>query len=151
MQFHRFVPVMALLIVLAAPLAARETIGGFGAWAAFCDEPRKCFAISQPDERRGRPYLSVAVVGRGLQVQAHIGRPVREAGLRVGHDRFELTPAGEDATADTAISRRIVMAMRTGEALTIYGSSTRGARFRHHYALAGAPSAIDAAALAFRR
>ena len=151
MRFHRFVSAIALAGALTAPVAARETIGGFGAWAAFCDEPRKCFAISQPEERRDRPFLSVAIIGRDVNVQAHIGRPVRRAALRIGDFRFDLTAAGEDAVADAATSRRIVAIMRDGTTLSVSGRSTNGGRFRHHYQLAGAPSAIDAAALASRR
>jgi hypothetical protein len=150
-KFPRFVPVMALAGALAAPLGARAIIGGFGAWAAFCDEPRKCFAISQPDERSSHPFLSVAVIGRGPKVVAHVGRRVRDASIRIGDMRFDLAVAGEDAIADSATSRRIVAAMRAGDALTVSGRSTKGGGFRHHYQLTGAPSAIDAAALASRR
>ncbi|WP_162875537.1 hypothetical protein [Sphingomonas crusticola] len=122
-------------------------IGGFGTWAAFCDEPSKCFAISQPVERRGNPFLNI-LVGRDLRVEAYIGAPVRVAKLRVGALSFDLSAAGEGAAADARISRLIVAAMRTGEALTIVGTSTTGRHFRHHYLLSGAPSAIDAAAIA---
>jgi len=58
---------------------------------------------------------------------------------------------GEEARADARTSRRIVAAMRERETLTIIGTSARGGRFRHHYLLAGAPSAIDAAAIAAMR
>jgi len=48
-------------------------------------------------------------------------------------------------------SRRIVAAMREGESATLVGTSDRGGRFRHHYLLGGAPSAIDAATVASLR
>lgn len=150
MRFHHFVAVIVLLIALEAPLGARVTIGGFGTWAAFCDEPSKCFAISQPIEHVGRPFLTVSVAGRDMHVQTHIGRAVRTATLRVGGASFDLTASGQDAIADVATSRRIVAAIRAGEGLTVSGTSPTG-RFRHHYLLAGAPSAIDAAAVASRR
>lgn len=142
----------ALIIVsFAAPLSARETVGTFATWAAFCDEPKKCFAISQPVERTNHPFLSVAIVGPTLMVQAHLGRRARAAKLQIGDQDFALAVSGEEARADARTSRRIVAAMREGESATLVGTSDRGGRFRHHYLLAGAPSAIDAAAVASLR
>jgi hypothetical protein len=145
-----FRPFALLLLSFAAPLAARETVGTFATWAAFCDQPKQCFAISQAVERTDHPFVSVAVAGPTLLVQAHLGRPARAATLTIGGLQFDLAVSGEDAHADPNISRRIVAAMRAGEALTIVGTSLKGGRFRHHYLLAGAPSAIDAAAVASR-
>ena len=142
----------ALIIVsFAAPLSARETVGTFATWAAFCDEPKKCFAISQPVERTNHPFLSVAVVGPTLRVQAHLGRQARAATLAIGDAEFTLTVSGEEAVADPRTSRHIIAAMREGENATLVGTSDRGSRFRHHYLLRGAPSAIDAAAVASLR
>lgn len=135
----------------AAPLAARETVGTFATWAVFCDEPKKCFAISEPAERTRHPFLSVAVAGATLRVQAHLGRPARAARLTIGDAEFPLVMSGEEAVADPRTSRRIVTAMRSGESATLVGTSPRGGRFRHHYLLAGAPSAVDAAAVASLR
>ena len=143
---------LALIIMpLAAPLAARETIGTFATWAAFCDEPNKCFAISEPAERARHPFLSIAVAGATLRVQAHLGRPARAAKLTIGDAEFPLAISGEEAVADPRTSRRIVAAMREEESATLVGTSDRSGRFRHHYLLAGAPSAIDAAAVASLR
>ena len=148
MSFRRF----ALLIPLfAAPLAARQTVGAFATWAAFCDEPRQCFAISEPLEQTRHPFLSVAIQGSTPIVQVHLGRVTRAATLAIGDLKVDLAVDGEDARADARTSRRIVAAMRERETLTIIGTSARGGRFRHHYLLAGAPSAIDAAAIAAMR
>jgi hypothetical protein len=148
MRFRRF----ALIILsFAAPGEARETVGSFATWAAFCDQPRQCFAISEPAERTNHPFLSVAIHGTNLSVSAHLGRPARAVRLEIGDARFNLSVAGADATADPRTSRRIVAAMRAGESATIVGTSDRGGRFRHHYLLAGAPSAIDAAMVASLR
>jgi hypothetical protein len=147
----RFRPFALLLWSFAAPLAARETVGTFATWAAFCDEPKQCFAISEPAERSNRPAMSVAVSGPTLLVHVHLGRQARAAVLTVGRLQFDLAVSGEDARADARTSRRIVAAMRDGETLTIVGTSARGGRFWHHYLLAGAPSAIDAAVVASRR
>ena len=137
-----------IILPFTAPLSARETVGTFATWAAFCDEPKKCYAISEAVERTNHPFLSVAILGSDLSVQAHLGRPSRTAKLLVGDAEFALTVSGEEAKADPRTSRRIVAAMREGENATVIGRSARGGRFRHHYLLAGAPSAIDAAAVA---
>ena len=140
-----------IILPFAAPLAARETVGTFATWAAFCDEPRKCFAISEPVERTNHPSLRVAIQGSQVSVQAHLGRPARAAKLVIGDAEFALVVSGKEASADLRTSRGIVAAMREGESATLVGTSDRGGRFRHHYLLAGAPSAIDAAAVASLR
>jgi hypothetical protein len=148
MRFRRF----ALIILsFAAPLQARETVGTFATWAAFCDEPKKCFAISEPSEQSKHPFMTVAILGPTLRVTAHLGRAARTATLQIGGGDFPLAVTGQDAVADSRTSRRIVAAMRNGEAATLVGTADRGGRFRHHYLLAGAPSAIDAAAVASLR
>ena len=148
MRVARFAP---LILLFAAPLAARETVGTFATWAAFCDEPKKCFAISVPAERRGAPFLAVAILGTHPSVQVHVGRPVRAVTIAIGGARFDLSTSDENAVADSRTSRRIVAAMRDGEALTVIATGAKGGRIRHHYILAGAPSAIDAAAVASLR
>jgi len=150
MRFPRFVSAITLFVAYMPPLVARETIGGFGTWAAFCDEPSKCFAIGTPAERRDDPFLTIMPAGRDFQVEAHVGRPVRTATVQIGAARFVLIPSGNAATADAMTSRRIIAAIRTGEMMILFGTSREG-RFRHHYTLSGAPSAIDAAAIASRR
>jgi hypothetical protein len=140
-----------IILPFAVRLSARETVGTFATWAAFCDEPKKCFAISEPVERTNHPSLSVAIHGSTPSVQAHLGRPARGAKLLIGDREFGLAVTGEEAAADARTSRQIVAAMREGENATLVGTSSRGGRFRHHYLLAGAPSAIDAAAVASLR
>jgi hypothetical protein len=109
MSFRRFILLLALF---AAPAAARQMIGAFATWGTFCDEPRKCFAISTPAERRGKPFLSIAVVGPTLVVRAHLGRTTRRASLAINGERFPLTVAGQDAVADARVTHRILAAMR---------------------------------------
>jgi len=148
MRVARFAP---LIMLFAAPSAARETVGTFATWAAFCDEPKKCFAITEPAERTSHPFLSVAVVGSTPLVHVHLGRPVRAATIAIDDLKFDLIVTGAEASADPRTSRRIVAAMREGEVLTVIAISATGGRFRHHYMLAGGPSAIDAAAMASLR
>ena len=148
MRFPRFALIMLSFVVPATPLAAREIVGTFATWAAFCDGPSKCFAISEPAEQTNHPFLSVAIQGTNPSVSAHLGRSARAARLEIGDAEFTLEVSGETATADARTSRRIVAAIRDGDSATIVGTAQRGGRFRHHYLLAGAPSAIDAAVVA---
>lgn len=148
MRFRHFAFVALLF---AAPVTARETIGTFATWTAFCDEPRRCFAVSVPTESRGRPSAAVGITRAALQIQIHLGRPSRAAALLIGDRRFELDVEGQDARASIADSRRIVAAIREEPAMTLVGTSAHGGRFRHHYDLRGAPSAIDAALIASLR
>lgn len=151
MRFLRFALIMLSFAVPSAPLGARETVGTFATWAAFCDGPRRCFAISEPAEQTNHPFLSVAIQATNLSVSAHLGRRARAARLQIGDTDFALSVSGEEAIADPRTSRRIVAAMRGGDSATLIGTSDRGGRFRHHYLLAGAPSAIDAAVVASLR
>jgi hypothetical protein len=145
----RFRHLALLLAPLAAPAGARDQVGGFGRWAAFCDEPKKCFAISVPDgsDRKG----SLAISFGASTVHADFGRPVRAATMIIDGRRFVLAASGDGATADSRTSRRIVAAMREADVLAIDGVGANGRRFHQRYALDGAPSAIDAAALASLR
>lgn len=148
MSLRRIILVFAML---AGPAYCRELVGAFAGWAAFCDEPTKCFAIAQPAERRGVPSLAVAANGRKMVVTANVGRSLRAARLRIGSASFPLAVTGERAIANDADSRRIVAALRESEYATVVALLANGGRIRHHYELAGAPSAIDAAMIASRR
>jgi len=101
-----------------------------------------------PTHSHGWALSQNGAVRRG---SAHLGRPARSANLTIRGVDFTLAVSGEEAIADTVTSRRIVAAMRNGESATLVGTSDRGGRFRHHYLLTGAPSAIDAAAVASLR
>ena len=74
----------ASLLALAAPLAARESLGVFDGWAAFRDDsPRRCYAIAKaqgspaapayatvsnwPDRKvRGAVYLVLSLITSAL-------------------------------------------------------------------------------------
>ncbi|WP_174286725.1 hypothetical protein [Sphingomonas bacterium] len=150
---------LALLVVLAAapPVAARETIGIYKGWGAFRDaRPPRCFAIAEPVRAggAGRPFASVADwPGRGLRGSFHIRlsrERDRSAGvtLSIGERRFALMADGVDAwAADTASDRAIVAAMRDGRSMSVEAVGAGGHPFADVYALPGAATAIDAAAL----
>lgn len=148
---------------LAGPAAARETLGVFDGWAAFRDNgaaPR-CYAIAAPLRAGGasswRPFASVGTwPARGARGQVHIrlsrARDPRSAvTLSVGERRFELLAARGDAWApDPRADAAIVGAMRGARSMSVETVSAGGRPFADVYALAGAATAIDAAALACR-
>jgi hypothetical protein len=149
-------PLLALLLI-AAPANGRETIGVYKGWGAFRDAaPSRCYAIARPVSAGGRStgWASVASwPGRGLRSSLHIrlSRPRDRAApvtLTVGERRFGLTANGLDAwAADAASDRAITAAIRSGRSMSVEAVGGRGRPFADVYALAGAATAIDAAAL----
>ncbi len=147
--------VVALLL-----MGARETIGVYGGWGAFSDDgPRRCYAIAQPvDPRQRVGFLSIAAwPGQNVRGQLHVrlSRPPAanaRVTLSVGERRFDLVAGDADAWApDARTDAAIVVAMRSGRSLSVEALGRGGAPFADTYALAGAATAIDAAALACRR
>lgn len=148
-----------LLLLAAAPVAARETIGVYRGWAAFRD-PGRCYAIARPVTAGGsaRAFASIGTwPGRGLRSSLYIrlsrGRD-RSAGvtLTVGERRFELVANGVDAwAADAPSDRAIIAALRSGRSMSVEAVGAGGRPFADSYALSGAATAIDAAALACAR
>ena len=145
-------------LVVAAPVAARETVGAYRGWAAFRDADR-CYAIAAPivagGSSRWRPFASVGTwPARGLRSSLHL-RLSRERDrsvpvtLSVGERRFTLVAGGTDAwAADAASDRALVAALRSGRSMSVEAVGVGGRPFADSYALAGAATAIDAAALA---
>lgn len=152
---------LALLgLALAAPPAlARDALGTFGRWGAFRDAaPRHCFAIAEPVETvagaRTRAFASIAGwPGAGTRAQLHVRLsrprdPRAAVTLGIGDRRFRLRAGPADAWAsDTATDRAIVAAIRAGRSLSVESVAPGGRPFVDVYSLAGAPTAIDAAAV----
>ena len=149
---------LALALSLAAPVGAREAIGIYKGWGAFRDaRPLRCYAIAQPQVTGGRSrgWASVATwPNRSLRGSLHV-RLSRERDrsarvtLSVGERRFALVANGNDAwAADAPSDRAIVAALRGGRSMSIEAVGVGGQPFADTYALAGAATAIDAAALA---
>ena len=68
--------------------------------------------------------------------------------LAIGERRFTLSANTDAAWApDAATDRAIVAAMRGARSMSVAAVSARGRAFADTYALAGAATAIDAAAL----
>jgi hypothetical protein len=147
------------LVAIAVPAIARDTIGVWNRWGAFSDpSPRRCFAIAQPvdpDHRAG--FASIANwPGQNIRGQLHIrlsrGRASNaRVTLSIGERRFDLVAGADDAWApDARTDSAIVAAMRAGRSMSVEGLGRDGSAFADVYALSGAATAIDAAALACR-
>ena len=65
------------LALVAAPLAAKDSLGVFGEWAAFRDpSPPRCYAIAMPRQNRAaHDYQAFASIGtwpkRAVRGQVH--------------------------------------------------------------------------------
>ena len=148
-----------LLSLVAAPAAARDSLGVFESWGAFADpSPRRCYAIAQPVQSGGasawRPFASVSTwPGQGLRNQLHIRlsrerNPQSRVTLSVGDRRFELVAGNADAwSPDARTDAAVVAAIRSSRSMSVETLGKNGAPFADVYALRGAATAIDAAAL----
>lgn len=154
--------VALLALLIAAPVEARTTLGGVDGWMAFRDErPLRCFAIAEPERRGGgkwRAFASVATWPKARtrgQLHLRLGReklPAAPVSLTVGERRFALVASGADAWApDARADAAIVAAMRSAARMSVTTRAANGARFVETYALKGAATAMDAAALGCAR
>lgn len=159
----RFAPLVLFAALIAAPALARDSLGMFEAWAAFrdpangADGPR-CYAIAkaQPSTMRRdyQPYATVATWPRqALRGQIHFRLSRRLAAdprlaLTIGDLRFALTGGGGDAwAADRRMDAAIVAAMRSAREMTVGARGADGRGFSNTWVLAGAATAMDAAAI----
>ena len=149
-----------MLVLVAAPVQARDAIGVYAGWGAFRDAaPMRCFAIAQPVETvRGSSWRPFATVtrwpGQHIREQLHIrlsrARDTRaRVTLSVGDRRFELVAGDADAWApDKRTDFAIVSAMRSARSMSVESVGRSGTPFADVYALLGAATAIDAASVA---
>ncbi|MCC2979611.1 invasion associated locus B family protein [Sphingomonas sp. IC4-52] len=145
-----------MVLTLAGLLAGeRATVGIYGAWGAFRQgSPASCYAISAPTRARTEGFASVAArFGRSGRPAIYIYLSQRRAQaapitLAIGERRFTLSGNTRSAwSPDAATDRAIISAMRGGRSMSISAVSMRGRPFADSYALSGAATAIDAAAL----
>ncbi|MBW8755616.1 MAG: hypothetical protein JF595_16005 [Sphingomonadales bacterium] len=145
--------------LLATPALARDSLGMFSGWGAFRDPgvPR-CYAIAMAEpSTKSRDYQPYAAVGtwpsRGVRGQVHFRlsrqlAPSARIVLSIGRDRFQLTGGGGDAWAiDRRMDAAIVAAMRSAPRMTVSARDTAGRGFANTWLLAGAATAMDAAAI----
>lgn len=164
-------PRVAFLVAVAlamagagtTPLYARDSLGLYATWGAFRDPvaPR-CYAIAMAEpSRQQRDYQPFAAVGtwprRGIRNQIHfrLSRALADNPrivLTIGDQRFTLVGGGGDAWAATnEDNAAIVAAMRSAPRMGVSASDRRGRRFSNVWPLAGAASAMDAAAIGCSR
>jgi hypothetical protein len=153
----------SLMIALAAPLAAKDSLGVFDDWGAFRDPavPR-CYAIAEAVKGTApAPVQAYADVGtwprQGARGQVHFrlshelstgARP----SLSLGGTRYGLAGGGVDAwTQDKRMDAAIVAAMRSTDSMSVYGIDKAGRRFTDRYTLKGAATAMDAATVGCAR
>lgn len=143
-----------MLLILPAPLMARESLGVYDSWGAFRDDkPRRCYAIAKAAGDPAAPaYATIATwPERGVRGQLHLvlsravaeGAPVR---LTIGTRRFDLVAKGRNAWgADARADAAIIAALRSATRMIVSARSAKGGSFTDRYALAGAATAMDAA------
>ena len=147
------------IAAMAAPLAAKDRLGVYQSWAAFRDaQTPRCYAIAAPEETVGTPdrnaYISIGFwPKRGVSHQIYV-RLSRERStnsvitLSAGGRRFRMKGKGSSGWAtDRRMDLAIVAAMRNATSLSVESIGRDGRSIVDAYALRGAPSAIDAAAL----
>ncbi|RSU50707.1 hypothetical protein CA221_09265 [Sphingomonas koreensis] len=149
----------ALILLAALQGQGRESLGVFDSWGAFRDAaPQRCYAISQPPQNARGAFASIANWPRtGARNQLHIRLsrtrdPRAKVMLSVGERRFELMAGPDDAWApDARTDAAIVSAMRSSRSMSVESLARGGGAFADTYALKGAATAIDAAALGCAR
>ena len=150
-----------VLLALAAPLAAKDSLGVFGEWGAFRDpQVPRCYAIAAA-ENEARDHAPFASIGtwpkRQLRGQVHVRlsrttAPSAAISLSVGGQRFALAGGGGDAWArDRRMDAAIVAAMRSAGSMSVSARDRAGRRFTDRYSLEGAATAMDAATVGCAR
>lgn len=150
---------LVLTVLVASPVAARDALGVFGQWAAFRDaRTPRCYAIAMAApstlKREFQPFATVAwwpcQQVRG-QVHFRLSRQVKPGAplsLSIAGQRIPLVGGGAEAwAADKRGDAAIIAAMRSAQAMTVSARDVSGKGFTNSYALEGAATAMDAAAL----
>lgn len=152
---------LSLPTVTVPAAAQRQPHGIFFGWGAFEERnAKKCFAIAEPvgANRESEPFVSVGFWperGVGPQLHVRLSRAKRDGSaviLRIDERVFQLEGRGADVwAARPSADKAIAAAMRTGVAMRVESRAPNGAKISDRYALRGAASAIDAAAVACAR
>ena len=150
---------LALLgMFTASPSLARDSLGIYDHWGAFRDaQPFRCYAIAQPEaESSGawQPFASVSWwPGKSVRGQLHVRlsralKPGSDVTLIAGGRKWRLSVGKFDAWSPSQRHDAFILArLRSAGAMSISGVSAKGNGFADTYALRGAASAFDAAAL----
>lgn len=158
MTFSR-IAILAALVTSAAPLNARIIFAG-GHWAAVeRDGGRSCEALSRSEieARKGREQARASFSfdrsgPRRGQLHLTLSRPARPGTtvlLSVADQSFLLATRGNHAwSRGPAQEAAIMAAVRRASDMRVRVRDAAGRRFSDRYLLGGAPTAIDAAAVA---
>ena len=150
------VAILLAMLVPAPPAGARSIIVARGSWAAI-DRGDSCVALSKslriaakgkvqgtagfafsPDRRRWGEFHARL---------SHVPRAGSSVILTVGAQPFLLVSRNDWAwSRGQAQEQAIIAALRNSGGMRVEGRDLAGRRFVDPYALAGAPTAIDAAA-----
>ncbi len=151
------------LLAVATAAVARDSLGLYATWGAFRDPATpRCYALAMAEaSAKRRDYQPYAAIGtwprRGVRNQLHIRLSRRLAGdativLTIGERRFRLVGGGGDAwSANNANNAAIVAAMRSAGRMRVSARDAQGRPFSDAWPLAGAASAMDAAAIGCAR
>jgi len=149
-----------IIIALSAPAAAQQqSVGIYGLWGAYSNSGR-CWAVAEPrrEPRAGEARAFAAVSTRpGGRPQPYfrLSRAKREGSavlLKIDGETFQLRGGGAHAwPMDPSADAAVVAAMRRGIEMNVETRAASGALVRDTYALRGAATAVDAAAIACAR
>ena len=154
---NAFRPALAAIIALAAPAEARgSVIRASGVWAAI-DRGGLCEALSRSIRiaPKGKVQATAGFAfsadrRRWGEFHARLGRIPRPGSsviLTIGTQPFLLVARGDRAwSRGPAQEQAIIAAARAATGMRIEARDSGGRRFADRYLLAGAPTAIDAAA-----
>lgn len=155
----RFSVAGAILMTMAAPVeAAQRVLLARGQWVALqTADGRHCQAAARSlrDAPRGAQQARAAFTfdgGRGRRGELHVrlsraARPGSSVMLSFGNQPFQLLARGFDSwSSGPAQEAAIIAAARIATGMRVEARDPAGGRFVDRYLLAGAPSAIDAAA-----
>src|SRR5688572_19110606 len=149
---------MVVALAAAPAPAAQRVLLARGHWAALqTTDGRHCQASAR--SLRGAPKGAEQAraafafdAGRGRRGELHVrlsraARPGSSVMLTIGSQPFQLAARGPDAwSKGPAQEAAIIAAARVATGMRLEARDAGGRRFTDRYLLAGAPSAIDAAA-----
>ncbi len=150
---------LAFLLIIAASAAGAvappRIVAAEGRWAALagqgqCDAASLSLLPASKTRLQGRASLTFDQRARHGLFAAALSKPVAPASsvlLTIEDEQYLLVARGFEAwSRGPAQEAAILAALRRATRMRIEGRSVRGLRFIDRYDLAGAPTAIDAAA-----
>jgi hypothetical protein len=149
------------LVAAGSAFSAEPTsLGTFNDWTAHtykASDTKVCYVVSQPKSSEAAKkvkrdpifFIVTNMPGRKIkgEVSTIIGYPFKESTtvqVKVDNAEFELFTNGDGAWADTTDKeKKIVAAMKTGQKLSVKGTSWKGTETIDNYSLIGLSAAMD--------